>query len=98
MVVLRLKPMGRTHRPFYRLCAMEKRAPVTGKSLEQLGWYDPVAPEGKQFKLDLDRIKHWLGVGAQPSETVIGLIRRAGGAEILGDRFARPAAKPAKKK
>lgn len=76
MVVLRLKRMGRTHRPFYRLNAIDKRAPRDGRVIEELGWFDPVAPEDKQLNLKVDRIDYWLSVGAQPSETVANLLKR----------------------
>ncbi|HRP62501.1 MAG TPA: 30S ribosomal protein S16 [Phycisphaerales bacterium] len=78
MVVLRLKRMGRTHRPFYRLSAMEKRAPRDGRVIEELGWFDPMAPEDKQVSFDAPRIDYWLSVGAQPSETVANLLRKNG--------------------
>lgn len=76
MVVLRLKRMGRTHRPFYRLNAIDKRAPRDGRVIEELGWFDPVAPEDKQLNLKVDRIDYWLSVGAQPSQTVANLLKR----------------------
>jgi len=77
MVVLRLKRLGRTHRPFYRICVMDKRSPVDGKAIEELGWYDPVAPEGKpQYALKTERIDYWLSVGAQPSRTVRDILRK----------------------
>lgn len=78
MVVLRLKRLGRTHRPFYRLNAMDQRSPRDGRVIEDLGWFDPVAAEDKQLNLKADRIDYWLSVGAQPSETVKGLLRRIG--------------------
>lgn len=78
MVVIRLKRMGRTHRPFYRLCAMDKRVPRDGRVLEQLGWYDPSAPEEKQISFNTERVDHWLSVGAQPSETAASLLRKIG--------------------
>lgn len=77
MVVLRLKRMGRRHRPFYRLNAIDQRSPRDGRVIEELGWYDPIAAEDKQLNLKSDRIDYWLGVGAQPSDTVKGLLRRA---------------------
>jgi small subunit ribosomal protein S16 len=86
MVVLRLKRMGRRHRPFYRLNAMDKRAPRDGRVLEELGFYDPVAPEDKQLNFNSERITHWLKVGAQPSDTARSLIRRAGIEVGLSDR------------
>jgi len=78
MVVLRLKRLGRRHRPFYRLNAMDKRSPRDGRVLEELGFYDPIAPEEKQLNLKADRVTYWLSVGAQPSDTARSLIRRAG--------------------
>ena len=78
MVVLRLKRMGRAHKPFYRLGAMDKRSPRDGSVIEHLGWYDPTAPEGRQHVIKLDRVRHWLSVGAQPSQTVNDLLRRLG--------------------
>lgn len=78
MVVIRLKRFGRTHRPFYRLCAMDRRVPSVGKAIEELGWYDPLAPEDKQVSLKIDRIDYWLSVGAQPSQTVANMLKKAG--------------------
>ena len=77
MVVLRLKRMGRRHRPFYRLNAMDKRAPRDGRVLEELGWFDPIGKdESTQLNLKAERIKYWLSVGAQPSRTVTTLLKR----------------------
>ena len=78
MVVLRLKRMGRTHRPFYRIGAMDKRSPRNGRVIEELGWYDPIASEDKQFKIKTERVEYWLSVGAQPSQTVASLLKKAG--------------------
>jgi len=79
MVRIRLSRMGRKHRPFYRINAIEKRNQRDGKVLENLGWYDPVArEEGKQVSVKEDRIRHWLSVGAQPSDTCKDLFVRAG--------------------
>ena len=78
MVCLRLKRFGRTHRPFYRLCAMDQRVAANGKAIEELGWYDPVAPEEKQVSFKIDRIDYWLSVGAQPSRTVASLLKKVG--------------------
>ena len=78
MVRIRMSRMGRTHRPFYRINAVEKRTQRNGKVLENLGWYDPMAAEDKQIMLKEDRIKHWLGAGAQPSDTCGDLFARHG--------------------
>jgi small subunit ribosomal protein S16 len=75
MVRLRLKRMGRRHRPFYRLNAVDKRTQRDGKVLEQLGWYDPMSKdETKQCHLNTERIKFWLEQGAMPSDTVSDLL------------------------
>ena len=78
-VKLRLKRMGRTHRSFFRLNAMDTRSPRDGRVIEELGWYDPNAKQAdKQVSLKRERIEYWLSVGAQPSETVAGLLKRQG--------------------
>ncbi len=70
--------MGRRHKPFYRLNAIEKRAPRDGRIIESLGWFDPlVADEAKAMSLNAERIRYWLSVGAQPTETVRTLLKRA---------------------
>ncbi|MFN7022513.1 MAG: 30S ribosomal protein S16 [Phycisphaerales bacterium] len=75
MVRLRLSRMGRPHRPFYRLGAVDQRTKRDGKVIEALGWYDPMAlDKSKQIHLNVERIKHWLKAGAQPSETVTDLL------------------------
>lgn len=79
MVRIRMSRLGRKHRPFFRINAVEKRTQRDGKILEALGWYDPMATEeGKSLKLDLDRVKHWLARGAQPSDTVNDMLARLG--------------------
>ena len=78
-VRIRMKQMGRAHRPFYRICAIDKRAPRDGKVLEELGTYDPMVPEtDARVQLNGDRVDYWLGVGAQPSEKVAVLIKKYG--------------------
>jgi len=78
-VRLRLKRMGRRHCSFFRLNAMDSRAPRNGKVIEELGWYDPNAKTiEKQVSLNRERIEYWLSVGAQPSDTVNDLLKRNG--------------------
>ncbi len=89
MVVLRLKRMGRTHRPFYRLNAMDKRSPRDGRVIENLGWYDPMAPEERQLSLKTDRCDYWLSVGAQPSKTVANLLKKLGCDPKPGKKLAK---------
>lgn len=75
MVKLRFQRHGRTHAPFYRLVAVDARYKRNGKYLENLGWFNPLPGEGEQdIELKVDRIKHWLSVGAQPSDTVRDLL------------------------
>lgn len=79
MVRLRLMRLGRRHRPFYRLNAIDQRTRRNGKVIENLGWFNPIAPEGTQkLELKVDRIKHWLSQGAQPSDTVRDILGREG--------------------
>jgi small subunit ribosomal protein S16 len=78
-VRIRMKVIGRKHRPFYRICAIDKRAPRGGKVLEELGTYDPMVKEtDARALLVADRVDYWLGVGAQPSEKVAVLIKKYG--------------------
>lgn len=78
-VKLRLKRMGRTNRAFFRLSAIDSRSPRDGRTIEELGFYDPRAKDqAKQFVAKLDRCKHWLDVGAIPSETVSSLLKKNG--------------------
>ncbi len=78
-VRIRLKKMGRTHRPFFRVCAMDQRSPRDGRVIEELGTYDPMCPEtDARVQLKGERVDHWLSVGAQPSEKVAVLIKKYG--------------------
>ncbi len=74
MVRIRLKKFGAKRRPFYRIVVMDVRSPRDGRTLDEVGLYHPVEAAEKQLTLDADKIKAWLAKGAQPSETVKGLI------------------------
>ncbi|KAA3610883.1 MAG: 30S ribosomal protein S16 [Planctomycetota bacterium] len=75
-VTLRLKRLGRRNRPFYRICVFDAHTRRDGRTIEELGFYDPVNPkEGLNFELNEERAKYWLSVGAQPSETVRSLLK-----------------------
>ena len=79
MVKLRLKRFGRRHRPFYRLNAFDQRSARDSASIAELGYYDPIEPdEAKAIKINEERVKYWLSVGAQPSRTVRSLLKKAG--------------------
>lgn len=74
---IRLRKQGRTNRPFYRLVLTDSRSPRDGKYLEALGWYNPIeAEDDKKMSFKIDRIQHWLDLGAQLSESVESLVRR----------------------
>lgn len=73
MVKIRMKRMGMRHRPTYRIVVMDVRRPRDGEYIESLGHYDP---RTKLLELDLERARHWLARGAQPTDTAGKLIRR----------------------
>ncbi len=74
-----MKRMGRTHRPFYRICATDRRTPRDGRVIEELGTYDPSIPDtNARCALKATRVDYWLSVGAQPSDKVRVLIKKYG--------------------
>ena len=78
-VKIRLKKLGRTHRPFFRVCAMDARSPRDGRVIEELGTYDPMVPHtDARAILNGERIAHWVSVGAQPTPKVGTLIKKYG--------------------
>ena len=81
-IKLRLSRGGAKKRPYYRIVVADSRKPRDGRYIERVGTYNPMLPQGHpdRIKLDGERIKHWLGVGAQPSERVA---RFLGQAEII---------------
>ena len=78
-VRIRMKRMGRRHRPFFRICAVDSRSPRDGRVIEELGYYDPMVKEtDARASLKSERIDYWLSVGAQPSDNVKVLIKKYG--------------------
>jgi small subunit ribosomal protein S16 len=78
-VRIRMKKLGRRHRPFYRICAMDARTPRDGRVLEELGTYDPMVPDADaRAVLNGQRIEYWLSAGAKPTEKVKVLIKKYG--------------------
>lgn len=74
-----MKKLGRRHRPFYRICAVDSGRPRGGRVLEELGTYDPLVPDtDARAVLNGERIQYWLSTGAQPSEKVHALIKKYG--------------------
>jgi small subunit ribosomal protein S16 len=81
MVVLRLRREGTKNRPFYRIVAADQRMPRDGRFLEILGTYDPLM-EGDNVTVNLDKANAWIAKGAQASETVRSLLKKAGKAAV----------------
>ena len=76
-VVIRMKMMGRKHRPYFRIVAIDSRQPRDGRVIEELGSYDPMIKNtDERVKLKPDRCKYWLSVGAKPSERVATLFKK----------------------
>src|SRR3954453_13855315 len=86
-LAIRLSRGGAKKRPYYRIVVADSRSARDGRFIEKLGTYNPLlakdSPEG--VKLDADRIQHWLGVGAQPSDRVLRFLDAAG----IRERTAR---------
>lgn len=76
-VKLRLRRMGKKKQPIYKIVAADSRSPRDGKFLEAVGLYNPLT-EPHTIDLKEDRIEYWLGVGAQPTDTVRSLLRQKG--------------------
>ena len=77
-VKIRLQRGGATHAPYYRVVVADQRSPRDGRFVEKIGSYDPKnKDQSKQINLELERVDYWLGVGAQPSDTVRSLIKKA---------------------
>ena len=76
-VRIRMKQMGRKHRHYYRIVAIDGRQPRDGRVIEELGTYDPhVKNTDERVTLTPARVKYWLSVGAQPSEHVAVLLKK----------------------
>jgi len=75
MVTIRLRRAGKKKQPSYRLVVCDSRSPRDGKFIEIVGHYNPVR-NPQELEVKADRVRHWLSVGAQPSETVARLLKR----------------------
>ena len=75
-VKIRLKRIGAKNSPIYRVVVADARSPRDGKCIEEVGTYQPRQAGDNNFKLNLERVEYWLGVGAQPSDTVASMIRK----------------------
>ncbi len=75
-VKIRMKRVGTTNTPVFRIVVADSRSPRDGKFIEELGTYQPLK-KSDNVKMDLERAKYWLSKGAQPSETVASFIKKA---------------------
>ncbi len=77
---IRLARGGSKKRPFYRIVAADSRMPRDGRYVEKLGTYNPLLPKDSEdrVKMDMDRVKHWLGEGAQPTDRIARMLEAAG--------------------
>ena len=76
MVKIRLRRMGAKKNPYYRIVVADSRSPRDGRCIEEIGSYDPLA-EGVQIKVNAERAKSWIDNGAQPTDTVRALLKKA---------------------
>lgn len=90
MVRIRLRRVGRKKAPAYRIVVADSKSPRDGKFIEIIGQYAPRSSDEQKLNLDAARATYWLGVGAQPSDTVRSLLRRAGVLKAIHEeRLAR---------
>ena len=75
MVKIRLRRMGAKKAPYYRIIVADSRSPRDGRFIEELGIYDPMA-ETDKVKVNMERAKYWISNGAQPTDTVRGLLKK----------------------
>ena len=77
MVKIRLKRMGMKKQPFYRLVVIDSRSARDGRAIEEIGYYNPMT-QPAELKINEERAKYWVGTGAQPTDTVRGLLKKRG--------------------
>jgi small subunit ribosomal protein S16 len=76
MVKIRLKRLGTKKRPFFRIVVQDSRKPRDGAALEEIGIYHPIANESKQIAFNEVRVRYWVSVGAQPTDTVRKILNK----------------------
>ncbi len=77
MVKIRLRRMGAKKAPYYRIVVADSRSPRDGRCIEEIGTYNPLA-EGNAITVDAEKTQNWIKNGAQPTDTVRGLLKKAG--------------------
>ena len=76
MVKIRLRRMGAKKNPFYRIVVADSRCPRDGRFIEEIGTYNPLT-DPAEIKVDVERAKYWIAAGAQPTDTVKALLKKA---------------------
>ena len=76
MVKIRLRRMGAKKAPFYRVIVADSRSPRDGRFIEEIGTYDPLT-DPATIEIDMERANYWIANGAQPTDTVRGLLKKA---------------------
>lgn len=76
MVKIRLRRMGAKKAPYYRIVVADSRSPRDGRFIEEIGIYDPMADGEQKIKVDMERAQYWIANGAQPTDTVRGLLKK----------------------
>ena len=77
MVKIRLRRMGAKKAPFYRIVVADSRSPRDGRCIEEIGTYNPLV-ESNNITVDVEKAQAWIKNGAQPTDTVRGLLKKAG--------------------
>ena len=90
MVKIRLRRMGAKKAPFYRIVVADSRSPRDGRCIEEIGTYDPLASPSA-ISVDLGRAQYWIKNGAQPTDTVRALLKKAEAAEAAEGKQEPPA-------
>ena len=75
MVKIRLRRMGTKTAPYYRIVVQVYRSPLDGRFIEEIGTYDPMA-DSEKLKVNMERVQYWIANGAQPTDTVRGLLKK----------------------
>ena len=88
-VRIRLKRMGAAHRPFYRIVVADRRSPRDGRFIETIGTYDPLT-NPSTVTVKTDRVAHWIGVGALPTDSTKSVLRSAGILDEKGKLAPQP--------
>ena len=76
MVKIRLRRVGAKKAPYYRIVVADSRSPRDGRFIEEVGTYDPMA-DGEKLSVNQERVQYWISNGAQPTDTVRGLLKKA---------------------